>query len=175
MKIFNLLLAFFFVVILFISSCSKDGAVGPAGKDGANGSNGTNGNANVKTMTFTVTTWNSGSAYYYVFLTDTNITSTILNSGAVEVFWHITGTTWNPAPWRAYNPAGYTVLAQASLGQVSVYWTYDGGTLNQSFNTYWGVSTCNFKVVCISSSAMKKHPETNWSNYSELQKVINIE
>lgn len=166
------LLAFAIVTIFFISSCSKDGAVGP---EGPSGTNGTNGNANVKTMTFTVTTWSSNSNYYYVFLTDTNITSSILNSGAVEVFWHITGTTWNPVPWRTYNPANYTLLAQASLGQVAVYWTYDGGTINQSFNSYWSVSTFSVKVVCIAGSAMKRHPETNWNNYSELQKAVSIE
>ena len=174
MKTLNLIV-FSIVVVFFISSCSKDGSVGPAGTAGTNGTNGTNGNANVKTMTFTVTTWSSLSAYYYVYLNDTSITSTILNSGAVEVFWHITGTTWNQTPWVTYNPAGYTLIQQAALGKVTVYWTYDGGTLNQSFNAFWGVSTCNFKVVCIASSAIKKHPDTDWNNYSEIQRALNIE
>ncbi|MBI2269205.1 MAG: hypothetical protein HYU69_02490 [Bacteroidetes bacterium] len=165
------LLTFFVSISLLITSCTKpkDGAAG------TNGTNGINGNANVKSTIFTVTTWSNFPKYYYVYINDPNITAAIMDSGAIEVFWSIdNGTTWNPTPWPT-NSTGYVLVQQASLGKVTVYWTHSSGALNQDFNTYWAVSSCKFKVVCIAASAMKQHPTTNWHNYAEAQKALGFD
>lgn len=74
--------------VLTTFSCTKEGKQGEPGPAGTNGTNGTNGNANVKSSTHTVYSWEwstSGSSKY-VDITSTLITNDILNSGAVLMY-----------------------------------------------------------------------------------------
>jgi len=82
-------LAFIFTII----SCTKEGPIGPEGKTGANGINGTNG-TNGTSLTLRTDSFNVASAswvlgtpnYYSVNLSDSSITTDIVNRGNIEAF-----------------------------------------------------------------------------------------
>lgn len=163
-------------LIILFASCAKKGDTGPSGTNGTNGTTGKNGNANVKSSIFTVTNWSSNSNYYYVNITDNNVTQAILDSGAVVVYWTPNaGTNWAELTYYVYSTTGpgYYLEFNHFLNQITVYWVYAGGGLNATPTSLY--PTIKFKVVCIAASAMKKHPDTNWHNYSEVQKVLNLD
>jgi hypothetical protein len=157
---------------------------GPAGPEGEPGEDGANGNANVVASFYTPyafpTPWNAnGTTNYYATLSDANLTSSIQANGATEVFLTIdaNGTTWTALPFTYYggvNP-NYIWAYSTNVGQITITWTSEGGSLGSDPNTIYGGVSCGFKVIDIASSVMKRHPNTNWKNYYEVMSVVNAE
>lgn len=158
------------IAILFITSCGKDGAVGPkgdtgatgekgatgatgaAGAAGATGPKGATGNANVKVFTkdiigVTWTTVSQGGSQGYLKLTipATVLTDDIINNWANFVYVTTSdfGYSWAMVPY--YTERNIRVTAELSVGSVTLKRDQDGAPYTQS-----GFSAV--KVVCIKPS-----------------------
>ena len=150
------------------------GCTGPAGPEGEPGADG---NANVVGSSYAVPVWNVNATNYYINISDPNLTSAINNSGTTEVFLTIdAGNTFAALPFTYYgglNP-NYIWSYTTNVGLVNIYWTNEGSGVGSDPNTIYG-QICNFKVVDIASSVMKRHPNTDWKNYSQVISVMNQE
>src|SRR5688572_11878941 len=100
MKEHRLLPALICSIVLLLSSCTKEGPEGPAGK---------NGNANVKTSTLTFSnwTWDSSNSFMYANFTWSEITSSVMNSGAVYLYVN-TSAGWAALPRTLYPSSTYS-------------------------------------------------------------------
>ena len=165
----------YFVALLLISACGKDGAPGVAGPQGPVGT------ANVHSSTFVVgasqwqTTGTSGTDYEkFVDLTDPYITQDILDNGAVLVYW-ITSSGINvQLPYQNVFPAGstpfiYQPSATVGTATVEAYYT-DWTTFNFNAN-----SQIKFKVVTIDGSLRVTHPEINWKDSQSIVRGLNLQ
>jgi len=152
-------------------SCSKDGATGPAGATGAAGTNGINGNANVvgsTTVSVPPSNWtnNSNSTSWSTTLTWQAITQAIVDKGSVSVFFQL-GTEWVALPYS--NPQNhYFTNYGFALGMVEInISTETGYTLTSPGSNI-------FRVVAISASNKAANPNTNWNDYNQVKKALNI-
>ena len=164
MKTIKLLLILFLYTA--ISSCSKEGPAGPAGAQG---------NANVTPNTYTVASWDNNGYVYYANFSVSALTSSIQNGGAIETFLSTDGgTDWSALPFTQFISGGsnYMWTYTTSVGNVEVIWTYNGIGLGSDPNTIYGVSSCEFKVVCIAPAAMKKYPNANWKDYKQVKVIL---
>lgn len=168
----------FLVVAFFAMSCSKDGAVGPAGPAGANGINGTNGingNANVvgsAPFSTVSTNWGSsaGGAVWTATLSgQTSITQSVLDRGIVSVFRKYTSSTgateWSPLPDTNTNinisfnyGLGYIIFFAQSTNAVAI--------------PNPGIIT--FRYVVITPTNRMANPNTDWKNYEEVKRTLNL-
>lgn len=75
--------------------------------------------------------WNQGSTYWYIDLQWAEITSNVLNNGAVSVYARDAGNDWIELPMTLYLSSSYssTISASYSLGEVSIVWEDSDGTL----------------------------------------------
>lgn len=162
----------FIISIAFaISSCSKDGDPGATGPQGATG------NANVKSQVYTVSPgqWQSlgtaGVDYEkYISFIYTDITSSVINSGAVLVY--LVGTDGSIAQIPLSFPSGgntvnFVPSAMENEAMVELFlgnYQVPNVTVNYSF-----------KVVAIDGSARITHPEINWSDPFAIAKGLNIQ
>ncbi|MBI4932111.1 MAG: hypothetical protein HY841_15240 [Bacteroidetes bacterium] len=157
------LLFVFTIITALVTSIGckkKEGPAGAAGKD-----------ANVKAQTFSVTSWAYSSPSYYANYSDADITSTVQNSGTVDLFFSSNGgTTWRALPFTQYiGTSDYYWGYNTSVGNVQPTWTYSSSLSSGSDpNTVYGV-TAMFKVVCVSAGARKANPDLDWSNYNEVK------
>ncbi len=138
------------VSLLF--SCAKDG------KDGLPGPAGPAGNANVKSQTFVVNTWDWSSNS--VLLYDPNITQAIVNNGAVQVY-----VQGDPGVWMALplTISGSYIVYDYQLNYVRIITDSQPTTLER------------FKVVAIASSARLANPDVDYTNYEEVKATFNLE
>jgi hypothetical protein len=149
------------VVGLFtFNSCVKDGPVGPQGPQG---------NANVQSSAVTVTQWSWNTTYSYssANITVPALTPDIVDRGAVMVYIYNGSTTWEALPFSSVISAGVTTHYEFVYtdNQVTII-------ISNSDLSIPNLQTSTFKIVCIAASIMTKHPNTNWKNYSEVQKVL---
>jgi hypothetical protein len=164
MKTTKLILAIAITSLFF--SCGKDGATGPQGPSGMNG------NANVQGASGSVTSWNNNGTIYYTTFTDGALTSAVQSTGAVEVFLSTdNASTWKALPFTEVSGTDYIMLYHTSVGSIEIDWIYNGAGLGSDPNTYYS-ATCQFKIVCIASSIIKQHPNTNWTNYNEVMQIL---
>ncbi|MBV6485464.1 MAG: hypothetical protein KFKLKKLM_02034 [Flavobacteriales bacterium] len=155
--------------IITTFSCTKEGKQGEPGPAGTNGTNGTNGNANVKSSTHTVYSWEwstSGSSKY-VDITSTLITNDILNSGAVLMYVK-SGVSWQALPFTF--PQGsssilYKYLYAYNLVQIQI--TQETGVPSITGNL-------EFKLVVISSSARLSNPHIDFNDYYQVKGAFNL-
>ena len=139
MKRINYFLALILFGIIF-ASCTKQGPTGPQGAQG---------NANVTSNSYTITSWTTGNYFYYTNLSVPALTSSILNSGAIEVYWSIDGgTSWNRLPKTVEGPENCFMSYLCMVGQVRINFTWNSGNLNGDPYTYFGTES-TFRVVCI--------------------------
>ncbi len=143
------------------SACKKEGPAGPAGKDG---------NANVKSQTFTVGSWNYSAPSYYADISYGAITQDIINSGAVLVYVSNGSGGYSQLPLTYYTSSSYssTFEVVSAPGAVRIYAT--DSDLLQPANP----GTRVFKVVAISSSARAAHPGLDWNDYAAVKHALQL-
>lgn len=160
---------------LSVSSCKKaeKGDMGPQGTAGINGTNGTNGNANVKTMTVTVTAvdWTaSGSGgMQSTVITNTNITQDIIDKGAIMVYMVNAGQT-SALPLMMYPSSSYGINMQFTASLNSLAITVQRTDLVAAVNP----GTLTYKIVTIAASAKMQNPNVNYSDYKAVQRAFNL-
>ena len=151
------------VVALMIGGCAKDGETGPAGPAGPAG---TNGNANViGTNSVNISSWTWNAPFYNATISANGITQDIVDRGMIEVF-------------RSYGADGWTNLPDI-LGINSTTFTYKVGEVklwnsNSDFTHPSYPAHATYRFVIISASNRIAHPNTNWKNYSEVKKALNL-
>lgn len=156
------------VFLLLLTSCKKEveGPVGPKGPSGIDG------NSNVKSYTVNVASsnWTLSGNVYYFDVPVAGITSSIINSGDVRIFMESTASVgvWLNMPWIDYfsSSAFSTYNYNYSLGGVRIFKT-DSNLLAP---TNPGVR--NFKIVVVESSGMITNPDLDWTDYSQIEKVL---
>ena len=156
------------LVCVLMAGCAKNGT---NGTNGATGPAGPMGNANIKDSVFTIMPagWSANSNYDYVIITDPQITSTIMSSGEVLVYWSANGgVNWDNLNWSSENPTGYLMEFNYQQGQVGIYFSPAGSTPN----TVFGGTSSMFKVVCMTNAAMHMHPNTNWADYNQVMPIV---
>lgn len=180
------------LAVLSISSCGKlfegpagpkgdTGAAGMDGIDGTNGTNGTNGtdgtngtngtngkdgNANVIGSSNFTPTWSNAGGYWVANLTSSSITQSIVDKGVVIVYMQ-SGGRWLALPvtgWLNDETFAYTF----ELNKLSLYCYNTAGTLPSS------PAGNVFRMVTISASNLVKYPDTDWRDYNQVCKVLNL-
>jgi len=142
------------VGITTIFGCAKDGE---NGKDGLPGPAGPTGNANVKSLTFDVYSWNWSSNNAWLYSTD--ITEAIVNSGSVQVYME---TSSYSGKWAAlpFNSSGVNVIYAYEVNYVNIVASPQP------------TSHERFKIVIIASSARLANPNIDYTNYYEVKTAI---
>lgn len=137
------------VSLLF--SCAKDGKDGPPGPAGATG------NANVKSQTFVVNTWDWSSNS--VLLYDPNITQAIVDNGAVQVY-----LQGDPGVW---------IALPLSFSGLEIVYDYQVNFIRITASSQPPTQQ-TFKVVAIASSARLANPNVDYTNYEEVKATFNL-
>lgn len=152
--------------IALLSSCAKDGDVGPAGKDG---------NANVTSVTLTASSWNWSTADYWRYNNWTGVsilTSEVCNTGAVMLY-QTSGGVNIQLPITQTTSTGSTVEHDwytYAVGGVSIY--VENADFSDPISQLPIPTT--YKLVCIPSKAMLAHPEVDLKNYEQVKAVFNL-
>ncbi len=166
--------AAFLMLAATLGSCTKGskGDTGPQGPAGTNGTNGTNGVVNVHsgTVTLTASNWSYNSSYweYSSDVADVDITTDVVDNGTVSAFIQNSTGVWEAMPLTIYSTStqSYTYTYQFYSGGVTFFF-------DVSDNSTFSLATVTFKVVAISGTTRKAHPNTNWKNYDEVMAVVN--
>ena len=146
---------------------------GCSGRDGAPGAQGPEGNANVLTMGYSIlpSQWAYSSPVLWVDLVDPDITSNIMNSGAVLVYMESGGnTTQLPITSFYTSPATYTETMTAThyLGNVEIdIEDSDAGAPGTP-------GPISFKVVTMSSRKLLQNPHINFKDYESVRRAFNL-
>lgn len=154
------------LVTIMLSSCAKDGKTGPQGPAGANG------NANVKSKKETVTIWYNGTTNWYADIFYGEITSTIINSGAVLVYGSDDGLTYIQLPWTYFQDVDYTstITPEISEGKIRLIAQDSDGVLPNN------PGTVTIKIVVIAASAKKELEEKHidLTDYNQITTYLNM-
>jgi len=149
--------------VIIFNGCKKEGPQGPAGKDG---------NANVKSNTITFSTWNWDGTYGYEYadFTWSEVTSSIVNSGALNIYLS-TPAGWAPLPRTIY-PTSTRSQSQRYVYSVSSFKiiVQDSDLLPPSPS----LGTWTIKAVAIDASARMQNPDLDWSNYNAVKERFNL-
>src|ERR1039458_10240822 len=158
-KITKMMLIVLGTSTIMISGCNKDAAVGPQGSvgpAGLNGSTGTTGpsgatgptgNANVSTYTYAVPSanWGSNAGGWYALLIDSALTSSNINTAAVDVYFSPgTSGTWFAVPYSAITSIDYFMNFSISTNNVTIWWVYNGGGIGSNPSSFFGVDPIHF-------------------------------
>lgn len=158
---------------VIFASCSKpkdgkDGAPGAQGLPGTNGTNGTNGNANViagnNTVVLTSGNWALSGSFYTATINFAAITQAIVDKGVVVVYEQY-GSRWQAMPYTVGITERDFIFG---LGQVVIY----SHNTNLSSPTNPGNQT--YRLVAISASNLKAHPNVNHANYAEVKQAYDL-
>ncbi len=161
-KNFKIFVAGLMIIAATFSSCSKEGPVGPAGK---------NGNANVVSSSSVITNWNYNSSIesWVGVHTYPAITQSILDKGAVLAYLK-DGNSYYQMPFTFYDNPDYatSLKVETYLGGLSVHWA--DSDLNEPIHP----GNRTIKVVVISASELKAHPNVDFKNYNAVKKAFNV-
>lgn len=164
------------IIVAFTSiatSCKK-AEKGDTGPQGSPGVNGTNGNANVKTMTVTVTavnwTLSSTGGIQTTVITNTNITQDIVDHGAVMVYL-IDGTQNSALPLTMYPTSGYSINMQHVSALNTVTISVQRNDLVAAANP----GSLTFKVVTLAASARLSNPNLDLNNFEAVKQAFKLE
>jgi hypothetical protein len=155
----------FFLLTLTIG-CEK-GEDGIPGKDGS---------ANVESRTFSASSWNYSSPYYYLELSVPELTASNIHSTAVMAYFSIDGSNWRAVPYTQYNtPSNYFMGCISSVGNVRITWFYDSSlSSGDNPNVYYG-TTVKLKVVVIPVAAKIINPNIDYKNYEEVRAAFHLQ
>lgn len=141
--------------ILTTFSCTKEGKQGETGPAGTNG---INGNANVKSSTHTVYSWEWSSSNKITLFTP-NVVQTIVDAGSVLVYIEGSSGEWAAIPLTA--------------GSSSIIYSYKAYYVDIIASPK-PTSTERFKVVAISASARLSNPHINFNDYYQVKGAFNL-
>lgn len=153
-------------LVTLINGCAKDGKDGVPGPTGTSG---TNGNANVKSLTFTVNTWEWVTSGNTVYVNRTpDISTDIFNSGSVLLYIK-SSTAWQALPFT-YPQGTFTTLMRYlySYNFVQINVMQESGT--PSLPT----TSLDFKLVTISSTARLSNPQVDFNDYYQVKAAFNL-
>ncbi len=159
-KIYAMVIA---ITSLF-SNCQK-------AKDGAPGKDGS---ANVSSIVYTITSWSSNSSKYYTVLSVPSITADNINTASVQAYFSTIDNSWLAMPFTKVASTDYYMGYTSSVGVVQINWDYNGLGIGDDPNTFYGVSSCKFKVVVIPPAILKQYPTVNMNNYSEVKEAFQL-
>jgi hypothetical protein len=160
------------VLSVLIASCTKDGETGPQGPAGTSGTNGTNGNANVSDTTFIINTWTTGTSFYYVNLDYSQLTSTVQEGGAVQVYFSSnSGSAWYSLTWIYDASTDYYMSFYTQTGRVVVKWQYDGSGIGSDPTSIFTASS--FLKVVVIPPAMRI-ANLDLTNYQAVKSAYNL-
>ncbi|MFN8231169.1 MAG: hypothetical protein U0V03_09645 [Bacteroidia bacterium] len=157
---------------LLISSCAKKGDTGPAGPAGTNG---TNGNANVKSKTIFIngSEWTNTSGSSTVTKLIPEITSDIINTGAVLVYAEDVPGKWVALPVAQTTTAGVVLSFNYSIESGKINLFIDNNTTTTL--TAGDIGNSNWRFVIMSGTGRLANPNVNYKNYNEVKKSFNLQ
>ncbi len=154
------------LAVLSISSCGKL-FEGPAGPAGAKGADGADGNANVIASSEFVPTWSSGTATWSSNVTAPMITQDIVDYGVVMAYVK-SGTRWTALPSTGFFYFDDVLTYTFDVNKITLFYYNTSGTLPNS------PAGNTFRIVAISASNLAKYPDTDWRDYNQACKVLNL-
>lgn len=161
------------VFIAMLTGCKKE--TGPVGPTGPQGPQGIQGNANVHSYSFAAApnNWNTTSSppAYFVSLSVPELTSEIMNSGAVLVYMQVAGNTnYTQLPVTSYVSSGYSETFEVSntVGVVKVFRSNSSLTLPPALTT-----NVTFKVIVI-AAGLEAANGIDLSNYTTVKERWNL-
>lgn len=174
---------FGFVLLFFVTACSKtgptgpQGATGPAGPQGSTGAQGPIGTANVFVDTFSVTNadWLYGSIYWFSTGNSSatgwftrfhdqsfsKVTQGILDTGMVLMYiqsYTDNPTQWQPMPFSFTSSGGayqYNYAYETMVGKVRMHFFYtpNSGAIPTTLSTDV-IPTHRYKIITVASGAV---------------------
>jgi hypothetical protein len=169
-KRITLITALLLSTMIFLNSCKKDDdtAYQPAGNYG---------NANlVSSQNFVLNdwtvVWNDGANYVYTStIAWPSITQDILDNGVIMAYWK-SSDQWIALPY-SYAANGFSDSRSfvVGLGDVKIELMGYSSTGPNPASYYVGETV---RIVAVSAKVVAAHPNTNWSNYNEVQQVLQL-
>ncbi len=165
-KLFRINVAILFATSMLIINGCKKGKDGEPGKDGS---------STVISKTFSISSgsWVSTSSRWYVSLTVPELTTSNINSAAVQVFFGSGNNNWVAMPFTEVATSNYFMGFETDPNYIKVTWENNVG-LGSNPNSFYSLTTVQFKVVVIPPSARMANPNVDLNNYSELSKAFNL-
>lgn len=159
------------LAMILVTSCAKDGDTGPQGPPGANG------NANIKSVSFSVSPgdWSTygtpGSANHgkYYQKSIPQITNTIMFTGMVMGYL-VNNDFEGNLPVTLYPASNYHVQINGFHGVGA----YEVGIYQSNLSTPNIVGTFSFRVVIADGTLRAMNPDLDWNNYQEVKKRFNF-
>jgi hypothetical protein len=151
---------------IVINGCSK-------GKDGAPGADGPAGNANVVSHTYSASSWTNGSSAWYVTLSVPELTSSNINSAAVQVYFSTSSGIWTALPFTEVATVDYFMQYTYAASNIEIDWIYNGVGTGSSPTSYYS-GTSFFKVVVIPPALIKENPGLDLKNYTAVKNALHL-
>ncbi|NSW45640.1 MAG: hypothetical protein HPY79_07490 [Bacteroidales bacterium] len=153
--------------LVFFTSCKKEGPMGPQGPAGKDG------NANVTSITYTISSWDTDNTIWYKDIIDSRITNSILENGDVRVFLEspAQSNVWLNMPFISpHNNYFTTYNYNVGLNVIRVV-IYDSDGLLPA-----QPSSMRIKVVVIDGVSLAKAKKANiiLNNYESLKNFFDI-
>ncbi len=151
---------------LTLASCAKKGDIGPAGPAG------TNGNANVKSKTIFVagSEWINTPGASTVTKIVSEITTDIVNNGAVMVYVDNGGNNWSALPATATGTTGLIVTFGYDIEPGKLI--LNAGVNANVTLTASTFGNTNFRIVTIAASGRMANPNLNYNDYNAVKKAF---
>lgn len=180
-----LLLGCFFV--MFVISCGKDGAAGPAGADGAEGPAGPKGAAGDSgTATAIYSTWlevafapdtihlaggGIDTVGYFAYIRVPKLTAEMLNTADVKVYFN-TGSTQDPVIYQLpyYDFGGYRITVAAYTDTIYMYSNSDVSTYSLGGSKYLQYRY----MIMPGNTAARKAIDIDWSDYNAVKAYLRL-
>jgi hypothetical protein len=141
------------------------GCTGPAGPEGPQGNNGV---SDISVTTFSINTtlsaWNGSSPNFYLNLTAAQITSDATD--LVMVYFVSNTGDYEPLPCSPGIVANDALSYTFNTGVLNLYYYDPSGTPS---------GTWVFNMIVVPPSVQKKHPNTNWNNYTEVKAIMDMQ
>lgn len=156
---------------LTLASCAKKGDTGPAGPAGTNG---TNGNANVKSKTIFVagSEWINSPGESSVTKIVSEISTDIVNTGAVLVYIDNGGNNWTALPATTTSTTGLVISFGYDIEPGKLILTAE---VNANITlTASAFGNTNFRIVNIAGSGRLANPNLNYNDYNAVKKAFNL-
>jgi hypothetical protein len=153
------------VVLPAIAAFLFVGCTGPAGPEGPQGNPGNDGVANISSQSYTVSTWNVVNTNNF----SSSWTAPAITDQAndlVEVYFVNNSGVYLPLPANSVVTGGDILSCGFNNNAINFYYYDPSGSPS---------GTWVFNVVVVPPAAQKKHPNTNWSNYTEVKAIMDLQ
>lgn len=153
------------VVSIGLLSCEKETVQGPKGDPGIPGGGGNAGISASEVFTVSTTQWQTpvDSSYWKFSIASTIITQDVVDKGVLKVFIQ-RGSSWWELP---YTEGDLFTQCGFEPGLANLFFTDIHGGLPER------PASSAYRIIAISAVARANNPDVNWSNYSEISKLVN--